>query len=101
MRAPHDVPEVQIIAVDSLDRAFLTYAENNFRDRGVKCDVLILSPRLSEAAVVRRQILEGVLGVVILNRKHEATGRFPLQLFDRSSGADRVKFERMSQELPC
>jgi hypothetical protein len=56
--------------------------------------VLLLSPRLSEAAVVRRQILEGVLAVVRLTKANLATGRLSLQLFDRRAGADNVKFER-------
>jgi hypothetical protein len=77
-----------------LHRQFIAYAENTFRNREIRCDVLILSPRLSEAAVIRRQIVEGVLGVVRLTRMHQATGKLSLQLFDQSAGADKVKFER-------
>jgi hypothetical protein len=75
-------------------RNFIAYVENAFKDRALRCDVLLLSPRLSEAAVIRRQVLEGVLAVVRLTRENQATGKLSLQLFDRREGADNVKFER-------
>ncbi|KAF2666703.1 hypothetical protein BT63DRAFT_427132 [Microthyrium microscopicum] len=92
-RSPQDVPDVQIIVLDDLDRQFIAYVEKAFNDRGVRCDVLILSPRLSELAVVRRQIVEGVLAVVRLTRSHMATGKVSLQLFNHSRGVGSVSFE--------
>jgi hypothetical protein len=68
--------------------------EKIFKDRGLRCDVLLLSPRLSEAAVIRRQIVEGVLAVVRLTQANLTSGKLSLQLFDRRGGADNVKFER-------
>ncbi|KAF2835914.1 hypothetical protein M501DRAFT_1007738 [Patellaria atrata CBS 101060] len=91
-RAPRDVPEVQLLVLDNLDRAFITYVEDILRGRDIHVDVLLLSPRLDEAAVVRRQILEGVLGVSKLTYKSQQTGKIPLQLFDRRAGADNVQF---------
>jgi hypothetical protein len=73
--------------------------EKIFKDRGLRCDVLLLSPRLSEAAVIRRQILEGVLAVVRLTQANMTSGKLSLQLFDRRGGADNVKFERTSAFL--
>lgn len=85
-----------LLAVSSLTRLrnFIAYVENAFKERNLRCDVLLLSPRLSEAAVIRRQVLEGVLAVVRLTRDHQATGKLSLQLFDRRDGADNIKFER-------
>jgi hypothetical protein len=77
-------------------RNFIAYIENSFKDRSLRCDVLLLSPRLSEAAVIRRQVLEGVLAVIRLTRENQATGKLSLQLFDRRDGAEEVKFERKS-----
>ncbi|KAK3117137.1 nuclear polyadenylated RNA-binding protein 3 [Teratosphaeriaceae sp. CCFEE 6253] len=94
-RAPRDVPEVQIIVMDSLEREFIGWVEKAFSSRGVRVDVLILSPRLSEQAVIRRQIVEGVVAVVKLTKTNQSTGRIGLQVFDRSGGQGlgSVKFE--------
>lgn len=75
-------------------RNFVAYVEKSFRDRGLRCDFLLL-PRLPLAAVVRRQILEGVQAVVKMGRNSQATGKIPLQVFDRSEGANNVRFEGM------
>ena len=94
-RAPRDVPDVQIIVLDSLERDFIGWVEKAFSVRGVRVDVLLLSPRLSEQAVIRRQIVEGVVAVVKLNKENQSTGKIGLQVFDRSGGQGlgSVKFE--------
>ncbi|KAF2096828.1 hypothetical protein NA57DRAFT_58715 [Rhizodiscina lignyota] len=99
-RNPRDVPDVQILVLDDLDRNFIAYIEKAFQDRGVRCDVLLLSPRLSEAAVIRRQILEGVLAVSKLTQNAQRTGRIPLQVFDRRAGVDNVRFEEYQDLEP-
>ena len=76
------------------NRGFIAHIENIFKDRGIRCDVLLLSPRLSEQAVIKRQILEGVSCVVRLTRMSIATGKLSLQLFDRRHGQGDVRFER-------
>lgn len=92
-RAPRDVPDVQIIVLDSLDRDFISWVEQAFSTRGIRVDVLLLSPRLSEAAVIRRQIVEGVVAVVKLTRHNQNSAKIGLQIFDRRQGANNVKFE--------
>lgn len=47
-------------------------------------------------AVIRRQILEGVIAVVELSRASQYTGKIPLQIFDRSGGADNVRYNGSS-----
>jgi len=84
---------MQILVLDTLDRDFIAWVEKAFTSRGVRTDVLLLSARLNEQAVVRRQIVEGVLAVVKLNRQNQSTGKIGLQVFDRSSGDGNVKFE--------
>ncbi|PGH21574.1 hypothetical protein AJ80_03134 [Polytolypa hystricis UAMH7299] len=91
-RGPQEVPEVQILVLEEIDRNFLYQAESTFRDKGLKTDVFFLSPRISVAAVVRRQIIEGVLAIVKLSRSHQYSRKIPLQVFDRSSGVDNVRF---------
>lgn len=70
----------------------MSYLEGAFRDRGLRCAVLLL-PRVSLAAVIKRQALEGVLAIVKLYRSAQVSGKIPLQLFDRSGGAANVRFE--------
>lgn len=67
--------------------------------RGIKVDVLMLSPRLSEAAVIKRQIIEGVTAVVRMNRFSPKIGKIPLQVFDRRCGAE-VRFEEYADLDP-
>lgn len=67
--------------------------ENIFQQRGLRTNALHMSPRLSESAVIRRQIVEGVQAVVKLTYNSQNTVKIPLQVFDRSAGADNVRFE--------
>ncbi|PGH36053.1 hypothetical protein GX50_01065 [[Emmonsia] crescens] len=96
-RSPRQVPDVQIIVLENVDRDFVYHIENSFRDRGLRTDVLILSPRISLTAVVRRQIIEGVLAIVKLSRSNQFSGKIPLQVFDRTGGIDNVKFNEYSE----
>lgn len=100
-RQPADVPEVQVIVLDTLDRDFINWVEQAFRSRGVRVDALLLSPRLNEQAVVRRQIMEGVLAVVKLTRQNQNSGQIGLQIFDRSAGAGNVRFEEYDNLPPA
>lgn len=85
-RNPRDVPDVQILVLEPLERDFISWVESGFSTRGVRVDVLILSPRLSEPAVVRRQIVEGVLAVVKLTRQSQDQAKIGLVVFDRRKG---------------
>lgn len=98
-RAPRDVPEVQIVADDNLSREFIQWVERGVSSRGVKVDVLILSPRLSEAAVIKRQILEGVTAVCKLTLANQQKCKVPLQVFDRRNGND-IRFEEYADLDP-
>ena len=110
-RSARDVPDVQLILVDEVDRygglflflgllqglifatrTFVAYIQQSFRDRGLRCDVLQL-PRVSLAAVVKRQMVEGVQAVVKIFRKSQNTGKIPLQVFNRSLGINNIQFD--------
>ncbi|KAL6721084.1 nuclear polyadenylated RNA-binding protein 3 [Lecanora helva] len=91
-RNPRDVPDVQVILVDEVDRTFVGYIQQSFRGRGLRCDVLQL-PRVSLSAVVKRQVVEGVQAVVKIFRRSQLTGKIPLQVYNRSAGIDNVRFD--------
>ncbi|CAL8577876.1 nuclear polyadenylated RNA-binding protein 3 [Xanthoria parietina] len=95
-RHPRDVPEVQMILVDEVDRTFVAYIEKTFRDRGLTCSTFQL-PRVSLVAVIKRQILEGVQAVVKILRQSQVTGKIPLQVFDHSAGVDNVRYEEYNE----
>ncbi|KUJ14663.1 uncharacterized protein LY89DRAFT_735741 [Mollisia scopiformis] len=92
-RDPRDVPDVQIILVDQLDRNFISWVESEMRGRGIKVEVMFLSPRFPLQAVIRRQILEGVHAVSRLDMRSQSTSKIPLQVFDRQGGANNVRFD--------
>lgn len=99
-RDARDVPEVQIILLEELDRNFISWVESEIRTRGLKTEVMFLSPRLPVDVVIRRQILEGVLAVVKLTHKAQQVSRIPLQVFDRTRGADNVRFDEYEDLEP-
>ncbi|KAE8352782.1 hypothetical protein BDV28DRAFT_120119 [Aspergillus coremiiformis] len=99
-RAPRDVPEVQILVLEEIDRNFIFHVENAFRNRGLRVDVLVLGPRIALTAAVQRQINEGVLAVVRLARPNQFSRKIPLQVFDRSGGADTVRFNEYPDVEP-
>lgn len=93
-RAPQNVPDVQIISNENLNHDFISWIEKAFQGRGLTVDVLYLSPRLDFDAVVRRQLVEGVLAVCRLSRANQDTGLINLRLFDRTgAGANNIKFD--------
>ncbi|KAK4496926.1 hypothetical protein PRZ48_011375 [Zasmidium cellare] len=100
-RDPRDVPDVQIIALDQLDRDFLAWVENAFKQRGLRTDVLYLSARLNEESVVRRQIVEGVLAVSKLRRRNQDSSKINLTIFKRKSGNRDVQFEEYDGQDPA
>lgn len=109
-RVPRDVPDVQLLVLEELDRLvaltprstwtnpltlhrnFVLHVENAFRNRGLRVDVLVLGPRIPLGAAVHRQFIEGVLAVVRLSRPNQVSRKIPLQLFDRTAGLDNVRF---------
>ena len=69
--------------------------EDTFRSQNLRSNVLILSGRFPEPAVVRRQILEGVIAIVRLDTMGPAKGKVSVQIFDRRGGANNVQFNGM------
>jgi nuclear polyadenylated RNA-binding protein 3 len=99
-RDPREVPDAQIILMDELDRGFVAWVEGEMRARGIRTEVMLLSPRISLPAVIRRQILEGVLAVAQLTRRSQDTNKIPLQVFDRTGGANNVRFDEYQDLEP-
>lgn len=99
-RDPRNVPDVQIILMDQLDRGFVSWVEGEFRARGIKTEVMFLSPRLPLQAVIRRQILEGVHAVLQLTIRSQNSSKVPLQVFDRQAGINNVRFDEYQDLEP-
>jgi hypothetical protein len=71
---------------------FIRYAEDIFRQQGLRANVLVMSGRFPEPAVVRRQIIEGVLAIVRMDVSGFKKGKVSVQIFDRRGGANNVQF---------
>lgn len=99
-RSPRDVPEVQVLVLEEVDRNFILHVENAFRNRGLRVDVLVLGPRIPLGAAVHRQYIEGVLAVVRLSRPNQFSRKIPLQIFDRSAGPANVRFSDYPEVEP-
>lgn len=54
---------------------------------------MFLNPRFPREAVIQRQVLEGVHGVVELDMRAQSTARISLQVFDRSAGTN-VRYDQ-------
>ncbi|KAK9464169.1 uncharacterized protein V1516DRAFT_669755 [Lipomyces oligophaga] len=92
-RRPEDVPDCQILVADKLDRNFVWYVRKAFEDRFVKVDVLDVSPNLSMSATVRQMIVEGISGVVVLNLNLQEHSKVSMQVFERTSGSNSVRYD--------
>ncbi|KAF2851243.1 hypothetical protein T440DRAFT_517703 [Plenodomus tracheiphilus IPT5] len=100
-RLPHEVPDIQILVLnEGLPRDFIRYVEDTFRSQNLRSNVLILSGRFPEPAVVRRQILEGVLAIVRLDTTGLTKGKISVQIFDRRGGANNVQFNEYADLDP-
>jgi nuclear polyadenylated RNA-binding protein 3 len=86
------IPDVQIIMMEQLDRGFVEWVEKQFINRGLKTEVMILSPRVSLEAVIQRQILENVHAVSQLTVQSQRFNRIPIQVFKRR-GNEEVQWE--------
>ncbi|OJJ51975.1 hypothetical protein ASPSYDRAFT_63068 [Aspergillus sydowii CBS 593.65] len=72
--APREVPDVQILVIEELDRNFVYHVETRFWNRGLRVDVLALGSQISLDAAVKRQASEGVLAVIRLSRPTQLLG---------------------------
>lgn len=79
--------------MEELDRNFTSWVKTEIEKRGLKVDMIFLSPRLPVELVVKRQILEGVIAVVKLTMPTQGASKIPLQIFDRSRGANQVRYD--------
>ncbi|KAF2023882.1 hypothetical protein EK21DRAFT_79959 [Setomelanomma holmii] len=100
-RQPHEVPEVQILVFsETISDDFIHYAEDVFQRQGLRSNVLVMSRRFPEPAVVRRQIIEGVLAIVRIETSGFAKGKISVQIFDRRGGANNIQFNEYADLDP-
>jgi len=92
-RNPDNVPDVQAILLDEVDRTFVGYILQTFRDRGLRCEAFHVIRGVSLAAVINRQIVEGVQAIVKIYRRSQVNSKIHLQLFNRSVGMHNVSWD--------
>ncbi|EJP70876.1 RNA recognition domain-containing protein [Beauveria bassiana ARSEF 2860] len=89
-----DVPDIQIILQQEVNRDFVAFVEDSFRKRGLRPEVMFLHPRFPKDQVIQRQAAEGVHAVVELDMRAQSIGKIPVQVFDRSGGSNNVRFDQ-------
>ncbi|KAK7941404.1 uncharacterized protein PG986_013791, partial [Apiospora aurea] len=72
-----DVPDVQLLLLQEVDRDFVTWVQRSFAERGLKVDVMFLNPRAQSIA------------------------KIPLQVFDRSAGRHNARFDQYQDLDPA
>ncbi|KAI1407300.1 hypothetical protein F5Y13DRAFT_175248 [Hypoxylon sp. FL1857] len=96
-----DVPDVQFILIQEVEREFVSWVERAFIEQGLKVHVMFLHPHFPREAVVQRQVMEGVHAVVELDFRAQQTGTISLQVFNRSSGRDNVRYDQYRDLNPA
>lgn len=83
--------------MQDVHKDFVDWVQRSFHEQGLRPDAMFLNPRFPREAVIQRQVLEGVHGVVELDMRAQNTGKISLQVFDRCAGSN-VRFDQY-QEL--
>lgn len=99
-RHPHEVPDVQILALGQLETDFIQWVEKAFITRGHRVNTIRVSPMLNENAVIRRQIMEGVIAVSRLRHENQEASKIGLTIFKRNLGTRDVQYEEYSDLDP-
>ncbi|TQV98999.1 hypothetical protein V2A60_007307 [Cordyceps javanica] len=89
-----EVPDIQIILQQEVNRDFVGWVEHTFKDKGLRPEVMFLHPRFPKDQVIQRQAAEGVHAVVELDMRAQNMGKIPVQVFDRSGGSNNVRFDQ-------
>lgn len=83
--------------MQDVHKDFVDWVQRAFYEQGLRPNAMFLNPRFPREAVIQRQVLEGVHGVVELDMRAQHTAKISLQVFDRSAGSN-VRFDQY-QEL--
>ncbi|KAI0010656.1 hypothetical protein F4779DRAFT_279769 [Xylariaceae sp. FL0662B] len=89
-----DIPDVQFLLLQEVERDFISWVERAFVNHGLKVQVMFLNPRFPRDAVIQRQVVEGVHAVAELDYRAQQSGKIPLQVFDRSAGRHNVRYDQ-------
>lgn len=97
-----DVPDVQLLVAQGLDREFLKWVQAPFQERGLATDVILLTPHIPPRdAIIQVHVLEGVTAVVDLDARTQASGKIPVQVFNRLGGVSNVRFDGYQDLAPA
>ncbi|KAI0887018.1 uncharacterized protein GGS22DRAFT_159187 [Annulohypoxylon maeteangense] len=96
-----DIPDVQFLVLQEVERDFVSWVERSFLDLGLKVKDMFLHSNLSREAVIQRQVMEGVYAVVELDYQSQRNGTISLQVFNRSSGRDNIRYDQYRDLAPA
>ncbi|KAK0721490.1 hypothetical protein B0T21DRAFT_386349 [Apiosordaria backusii] len=93
-RYGNDVPDIQILLLQDVDRQFVNWVQNALHARGLRTNVMHLNPRFPRDTIVQRQVLEGVHAIIDLDHNSASQGKVNLQLFIRNG--NNIRFDNYS-----
>lgn len=79
--------------MQDVHKDFVDWVQRAFYEQGLRPNAMFLNPRFPREAVIQRQALEGVHGVVELDMRAQHTAKISLKVFDRSAGSN-VRFDQ-------
>ncbi|KAI1370825.1 hypothetical protein F4677DRAFT_341565 [Hypoxylon crocopeplum] len=88
-----EVPDVQFLLLQEVEREFVSWVEHAFVSQGLKVHVMFLHPRFPREVVIQRQVREGVHALIELDYRAQQSGTISLQVFDRSNGLGNVRYD--------
>ncbi|KAK9448327.1 uncharacterized protein V1518DRAFT_418664 [Limtongia smithiae] len=92
-RRVDDIPDIQILVIERLDRNFVYFVEKAFKDRGLKVDIVDMSPRVNMSAIIRQTILEGVSTVAVLTNDLQDRSQVSMQVFEKLADNATARFD--------
>jgi hypothetical protein len=103
-RSEKDVPIVQIIAWGSVNRSFLSFIENAFREQNISVASATLSlvnsarDSVTKQNVVKQMVVEGVKALIMVRRErdHDNDEKVNLQVFTPNEEGGGVRFDGKS-----
>ncbi|KAI8817750.1 uncharacterized protein EV422DRAFT_214887 [Fimicolochytrium jonesii] len=97
MRFGPNVPEAQIVVLNEVDRTFVVQVESTLRNAGIKAETLHFDTNLSLRDVVHQMMVEGVRGVIFLERRHAISKTVSMQVFQANGNV--AEYDKINPEF--
>ncbi|KAI8388058.1 uncharacterized protein BYT42DRAFT_558810 [Radiomyces spectabilis] len=84
---------VQIITWSNIDRGFVQFVENSFKEKGFTISALFLRPGEAKDELIKELIVAGVKAVIVLDAQNIAQRKVYFQIFDYDDPSGNIHFD--------